>query len=151
MNKVNSTLIEFSNNLPTMDIGERIRQERRKRKWSQEELARRAGVTQGLISQMENGTNDSSKYLTSIARALDVSPDWLESGKGDSRRREVNVPLSLHYPPLIEDTLAVIPDPEGKDDIVLIVFRDVNGSQVTLKLNDTAARTLAQKLAEQGK
>lgn len=133
-----------------MDIGERIRLERRKRKWSQEELARRSGVTQGLISQMENGTNDSSKYLTSIARALDVSPDWLESGKGDSRRREVNVPMSLHYPPLIEDALAVIPDPEGTD-MVIVVFRDVNGSQVTLKLTDTAARTLAQKLAEQGK
>jgi transcriptional regulator with XRE-family HTH domain len=133
-----------------MDIGERIRVERRKRKWSQEELARKAGVTQGLISQIENGTNDSSKYLTGIARALDVSADWLESGRGESKRREVNVPMSLHYPPMIEDTLAVIPDPDGSD-MVLVVFRDINGTQVTLKLQNTAAHTLAQKLAEQGK
>lgn len=133
-----------------MNIGERMRLERRKKKWSQEELARRVGVTQGLISQMENGTNDTSKYLTAIARALEVSPDWLESGKGDPRRREVNVPISLHYPPLIEDALAVIPDPDGSD-MVLVVFRDVNGSQVTLKLRDTAARNLARMLAEQGK
>lgn len=133
-----------------MNIGERIRLERTKKKWSQDKLAHRVGVTQGLISQMENGTNDTSKYLTAIARALDVSPDWLESGKGDPRRREVNVPMSLHYPPVIEDTLAVVPDPEGSDK-VLVVFRDVNGSQVTLKLLDTAARTLARMLAEQGK
>jgi transcriptional regulator with XRE-family HTH domain len=133
-----------------MDIGERIRLERRKRKWSQEELARHAGVTQGLISQIENGTNDSSKYLMSLARALDVSPDWLENGRGDPTRRQVNAPMSVHYPPAIEDTLAVIPDPDGAK-ICLVVFRDVNGTQVTLKLQDNAARNLAEKLAAQGK
>lgn len=150
MQKVNSQLIEFPNTLPAMDIGERIRLERRKRKWSQDALARHAGVTQGLISQIENGTNDSSKYLPSLARALDVSVDWLETGRGDPRRREVNAPMSLHYPPMIEDTLAVIPDPDG-GEMCLIVFRDVNGTQVTLKLQNTAAHTLAEKLAAQGK
>jgi transcriptional regulator with XRE-family HTH domain len=133
-----------------MNIGERVRSERLKRKWSQERLAREAEVTQGLISQFENGTNVSSKHLTAIARALDVSADWLETGKGDPRRRQVNAPISLHYPPVIADTLAVVPDPDG-GNIVLVVFRDVHGSQVTLKLDDMAARSLAQKLAEQGK
>lgn len=150
MHKVNSYLIEFPNTLAGMDIGERIRLERRKRKWSQNDLAKAVGVTQGLVSQIENGTNDSSRYLTAIARALDVSPDWLESGKGDSRRRDSAAPMSLHYPPVIEDTLAVVSDPDGMA-LTLLVFRDVNGSQVTLKLRDTAARSLAQKLAEQDK
>jgi transcriptional regulator with XRE-family HTH domain len=150
MTKVNSNLIEFPNTLAGMDIGERIRLERRKRKWSQNDLAKAVGVTQGLVSQIENGTNDSSRYLTAIARALDVSPDWLESGKGDARRRDSNAPMSLHYPPLLEDTLAVIADPDGTE-LVLVVFRDVNGSQVTLKLQDSAARSLARKLSELGK
>lgn len=150
MDKVNSRLIEFPNILPVMDIGERIRSERKKRKWSQERLAREADVTQGLISQIENGTNVSSKHLTTIARALDVSADWLETGKGDPRRRQVNAPISLHYPPVIEETLAAIPDPDG-GNIILVVFRDVHGTQITLKLEDAAARSLAQKLAEQGK
>lgn len=133
-----------------MNIGNRLRQERRKRGWSQDELARRAQVTQGLISQIENGTNNGSKYLNTLARALEISADWLETGKGDPRRRETNAPLSLHYPPVIEETIAAIPNPEGSD-ILIVVFRDSHGSQVTLKLSDLAARTLAQKLAEQGK
>jgi transcriptional regulator with XRE-family HTH domain len=150
MGKVNSDLMGIANTLTPMEIGERIRLERRKKKMSQEELARRTGVTQGLISQIENGTNDSSKYLTAIARALDISPDWLETGHGDPKRREVSAPLSLHYPPTIADTLAVIHDPEGSD-VLIVVFRDINGTQVSLKLQDKAARMLAQKLAEQGK
>jgi transcriptional regulator with XRE-family HTH domain len=150
MEKVNSDLIEFANTLTGMDIGERIRLERRNKKISQEELARRVGVTQGLISQIENGTNDSSKYLTTIARELDVSPDWLESGKGEKKRRETTAPMSLHYPPELEDTVAAIHDPDG-NGMVIVVFRDVNGTQVSIRLQDTAARTLAQKLAELGK
>ncbi|UJH75027.1 helix-turn-helix domain-containing protein (plasmid) [Burkholderia cenocepacia] len=150
MNKVNSNLFEFPNNLRGMDIGERIRLERRKRGWSQNELAKRSGVTQGLISQIENGTNDSSKHLPGLARALDVSVDWLETGKGDPSRKAVNIPMSVHYPPLIEETIGVIPDPDGTG-MVIVVFADVNGTQVALKLQDNAARTLSRKLAEQGK
>lgn len=150
MPKVNSPLMEISNTLPGMDIGQRVRLERRKRKWSQEELARRAKVTQGLISQIENGTNDSSRYLPALAAALEVSSDWLATGRGDPRRREVNMPMSLHYPPMLEETIGVIADPDGSS-MVLVVFRDVNGTQVTLKLSDAAAHALVEKLTEQGK
>lgn len=150
MNKVNSNLIELPNTLVAMNIGERIRKERLDKKWSQEELARRTGVSQGLISQLENGINKETVNLTSIARALEVEPDWLQSGKGSKKRREVNAPMSLHYPPLIEDTLAVIADPDG-GDTVFVVFKDVNGSQVTIKLQNSAASKLAEKLAELGK
>jgi len=150
MHKVNSYLMELSNTLPGMDIGQRVRSERRKRKWSQEELARRAKVTQGLISQIENGSYSSSRYLPALAAALEVSSDWLATGRGEPRRREVNMPMSLHYPPMLEDTIGVIPDPDGSSH-VLVVFRDVNGTQVTLKLTDQAAHSLAEKLAEQGK
>lgn len=150
MTKVNSNLIELPNTLDGMTIGDRIRAERTDKKWSQEELARRSGVSQGLISQIENGTNKGSQHLTSLARALEVEPDWLEKGKGTKKRRETNAPMALHYPPLLEDTLAVIPDPDGTD-LLIVVFRDVNGSQVTLKLSSLAASTLSEKLAEQGK
>jgi hypothetical protein len=51
---------------------------------------------------------------------------------------------------MIEDTIAAIADPD-REGIVLVVFRDSNGSQVTLRLLDTAASTLAEKLAALGK
>jgi transcriptional regulator with XRE-family HTH domain len=149
MDKVNSYLMEQTNTLLIMDIGERMRRERREKKISQDELARRVGVTQGLISQIENGTNDSSKYLTTIARELDVSPDWLETGRGEKKRREVVGPMSRAYPPELEETLATLRDPAGSG-VVVVVFRDVNGTQVSIKLQDAAARMLAQKLAELG-
>lgn len=40
---------------------------------SQPELAKKAGVSQQLISQIENNKNTSTKYLPQIARALSVS------------------------------------------------------------------------------
>lgn len=150
MDKVNSNLIELPNILSSMNTGERIRRERMDKKWSQEELARRSGVSQGLISQFENGVNKGSSYLIAIARALDVEAEWLESEKGSKKKREVNAPMSMHYPPVIEDALAVLPSPEDSE-ILFIVMRDENGSQVTLRLTDNAARRLAEKLAEQGK
>jgi len=45
---------------------------------SQQALANKAGVTQGLIGQIEAGINKGSKHTVAIARALGVTPDWLE-------------------------------------------------------------------------
>jgi len=47
---------------------------------SQQALANTAGVSQGLIGQIEAGINKGSKHVVAIARALGVSPDWLEGG-----------------------------------------------------------------------
>jgi len=52
------------------------------RKWrgmKQIELARKAGVTQGALSDIESGRRSPSAELTAkIAAALDVDPSWLE-------------------------------------------------------------------------
>jgi transcriptional regulator with XRE-family HTH domain len=60
------------------EIGERIKQIRLKRGFSQSELARRAGVTPGLIWQIEVGMKDPGRRaLIGLARALSVSLDEL--------------------------------------------------------------------------
>jgi|GEM_PF-3059110 len=64
----------------TETIGNRIRERRKALGLSQHLLASKAGVTQGLIGQIEAGTNKGSKHTVAIARALEVSPDWLERG-----------------------------------------------------------------------
>lgn len=61
-------------------------------KLSQEQLARKVGVSQGLIAQIEKGTNQGSKHIASIARALNVSADWLETGLGQRDRAPANAP-----------------------------------------------------------
>lgn len=66
-----------------MTIGERLRQARKKAGITQSELARRAKVTPSAISQIESGLSKKPDAinLLKIARALDVTPDWLITGK----------------------------------------------------------------------
>ena len=84
--RVNSYLLEKTNKVLVMSIGQRIRQLRKKRGLSQPALANRAGVSQGTISQLETNPTQQSKHLVAIARALDVSVDWLEKGTGPIER-----------------------------------------------------------------
>jgi transcriptional regulator with XRE-family HTH domain len=60
------------------EIGERIKEIRLKRGFSQSELARRAGLTPGFIWQVEVGMKEPGRRaLVGIARALSVSLDEL--------------------------------------------------------------------------
>ena len=58
-------------------MGYRIKEYRKKRKMSQEELSKKSGVCRSTISALENGTEraTSSKTLLSIARALETTVD----------------------------------------------------------------------------
>lgn len=66
-----------------MTVGKRLRTERTAQGLSQNAVAKRSGVTQGLIAQIEGGINEGSKHIMKIAAALGVSADWLVYGKGD--------------------------------------------------------------------
>ena len=65
-----------------------LRALRRWRKMTQGELARRAGLAQGYVSDLESGRREGSvETLASLARALDVRESWLvpdrqEDGRG---------------------------------------------------------------------
>ena len=60
---------------------------------SQEELARRAGVSQGTIGNIESGIRKNPRELLAIAAAVGVQPLWLKSKKGPVTAR-VGWPLS---------------------------------------------------------
>lgn len=64
-----------------LTVGDRVRECRRSRKWSQAELAKRASVSQVTISHVENNMSDQSKFLPQLASALGVSSEYLLSGK----------------------------------------------------------------------
>jgi transcriptional regulator with XRE-family HTH domain len=63
-------------------IGERIAWAREERGITQAELARRAGVSQASIGGYESGLRKRPRELLSIARALEINPNWLETGEG---------------------------------------------------------------------
>jgi transcriptional regulator with XRE-family HTH domain len=60
-------------------LGIRIKQSRERLGWSQNELARRAGVPQPLLSQLEAGQRHSmtTENAKRVARALGVGVDYL--------------------------------------------------------------------------
>lgn len=71
-----------------IDIGQRLRAARTARGLSQRELARKAGVTNGLISQIEQ--NRSSPSVSSLKRILDAMPlslaEFFSHGDEDRKR-----------------------------------------------------------------
>lgn len=70
-----------------MSIGSRIKESRCAIGWSQVRLADEAGVTQSSIGNIESGFRQRPRELVSIAKALQVSPEWLETGKGPRAER----------------------------------------------------------------
>ena len=62
-----------------MTLGERVKQRRERRNWSQGHLARLTGLDQGILSRIESGEvrNPGINSLIALARALECSIDYL--------------------------------------------------------------------------
>jgi len=89
-----ATVIVFNDDLPLLNkivldakpkhdgnIGDRVRQLRKQRKWSQEQLATESGLSPGVISHYECGVRKPS--LTSVVKLADAflcGTDWLIRG-----------------------------------------------------------------------
>lgn len=84
MNAIELTAMQSSS------LGERLRIARDQLGLTQEQAAKRIGVSRGLISQWENGVVSaiSATHLSAAARALRVSLDWLLHGDGYEATRE---------------------------------------------------------------
>jgi transcriptional regulator with XRE-family HTH domain len=62
-----------------MSMAEKIQRARKKRRWSQEELARRAKLSQSAVSRLESGEldNPTADVVRNLCLALDMSSDYL--------------------------------------------------------------------------
>jgi len=78
-------------------LGERIKTRRQELGWTQDELAAKADLSKGFLSDLENGKrNVSANNLLDIARVLSLSLDFLMKGeKGDVVETEIQIPRSL--------------------------------------------------------
>jgi transcriptional regulator with XRE-family HTH domain len=74
------------------DFGDRIKEARKNRNMSMQDLADAVGISKSAIGQIETGTNKGSKYLSKIAEVLLVDPAWIQFGISD--REETNLRLS---------------------------------------------------------
>lgn len=64
-----------------MSLAQRIKQAREQTHLSQRELAKRSGISQQLISKLENGLVESTSEIFKLAAALSVDPRWLATGE----------------------------------------------------------------------
>jgi phage repressor protein C with HTH and peptisase S24 domain len=62
-------------------LGERLLMARKEKKMTQQDLARKAGLTQATISDIERGRNQTTVEAPSLAKALGISVDYLLTGK----------------------------------------------------------------------
>lgn len=105
------------------DYGQRIKSERKKRGWSQTDLAKRTGVSQATISAMERDDHlVGSKHLPDLARALGVTVDYLTDGKEYVAANQV--PLEQFVVIGGEDTGL----PPNSEEYVLVPQYDAAGS-----------------------
>jgi transcriptional regulator with XRE-family HTH domain len=87
---------------PRMGIAENLKRLRAAADLSQAGLAKKAGVAQQLISQIEGGKNTSTKYLPQIARALGASVEEIDpqfgslSGADDARSEQLAQIVEIH-------------------------------------------------------
>lgn len=65
-----------------MNLSERIKAARQYAGLTQAKLAKRVGVAQTAISQLESGKVQRTSYLSEIAYACAVNSQWLASGRG---------------------------------------------------------------------
>src|ERR1700737_1244144 len=83
--------------MPT--VGDRVRALREEKKWTQDQLATKSGVSTGFLSDIENNKrNPSSEYVLKIANALGASIDYLLRGDEASQpsaRGPVTIPPEL--------------------------------------------------------
>jgi transcriptional regulator with XRE-family HTH domain len=79
-------------------VGERIREVREVRGWTQEKLSEAAKISKSFLSEVENkGKNISLDLLLRVATALDASVEYLATGGGDeaNSRKPIVIPSEL--------------------------------------------------------
>jgi len=101
--------MQASGTMPVVSsISERLKLARLRLNLSQVELAKRAGVAAGTIGNLEAGTREKPRNLLGIARALGVTPEWLEEGK-ELAPDTVASGVSPVAHPVILDAITVVP------------------------------------------
>lgn len=97
------------------DLGEKLRKLRESRRWSQEYLAKRAGVTKSAISTYEQGMRTpSSDVLCAFAKTFGVSADYL---LGLTENRSVDLSgLSEYDEALVRELIESLKEKQKKQE-----------------------------------
>jgi SOS-response transcriptional repressor LexA len=90
------------------EIKDRVRDLRLQYRLTQDELARRVGVKQQSIQQLEDGVVKRPRYILELARALNVRPEWLRDGALPQRHPDQAEPSNTELAPRVRGVVPVI-------------------------------------------
>jgi transcriptional regulator with XRE-family HTH domain len=114
----------------TLPLGERLKQLRRERGWSQADLAAKIGADAGQISRYENShMTPSAEAVAKLAEVLDVSADYLLINS--SARRALRSPENV-----LGDHLALVA--ELGDEELAVVRSVIDGLVAKRRLRSLA-------------
>lgn len=80
-----------------MSFNDRVRARRKELGLSQQELAKRAGIGQSSIGQIENGRNKSTTKIIELAKALETTPEYLTQGITANQNNVLNEARNNNY------------------------------------------------------
>jgi transcriptional regulator with XRE-family HTH domain len=85
------------------ELGERLAQARKARRWTQADLAGESGLSLSHISKIEIGASPvGDAALRVVGQVLGVRPEWLRTGKGSAEAR-TDYPESKSAPMMARD------------------------------------------------
>lgn len=104
-NKVSDSLLEENIAMPT--FSSRFKTRRKELGLRQDQLAKKAGVSQTTISDIERGRNDGSRELVALSKALKCRAEWLATGEGE---KELGQGANIFWP---DPNTSEGPEPTG--------------------------------------
>jgi len=114
--KYHSTCSQYYN-YTMSTLQERLAGARQKAGLTQSQLARNAGVSQSTIAQIESGRNSGSKFAFRLANALNVSVEWLMTGKGPAEiPSDTQIDVAYHFSRLREGESLNLTEPRLDPD-----------------------------------
>jgi transcriptional regulator with XRE-family HTH domain len=73
--------------------GKRVKEYRKSKEWSQQQLADLLGVSRSYLGDIEAGRSEpSTNFLTAITTKTDASSDWILTGEGKMQKGKTTEP-----------------------------------------------------------
>ena len=132
-----------------MSAGERIRSARKRKGWTQGELAAEVGCSQQTIVDIEGRAQPQSRFLSAIVRALGENLEYIETGIG-SPASTVNESDSLPHFDLETVALRSL-DSSYADDVIDSLYSaptEVSSCAFTVVVDRMAAQTMSEVVSQ---
>jgi transcriptional regulator with XRE-family HTH domain len=104
-------------------VGDRVKERRKDLGLKQGELARRVGISQATLSELENNPTTKTKEVAKLAAVLGVDALWLADGTGE-KIPDGTAPVIQHEIPdkvlKLAERLLLLPDDKLKALSVLV-------------------------------